>query len=932
MLNFGKTKKSIDEETFTKQPSTQQTLQLNTQSAACESATIDFQLEDEWEITNICEDACSSCDQGSGCINSGHKFFEFTATKDLSDLMAQGCCEMTIEGIDRCCRDNSFCNISTGTFYMSHYLNPCKGSDGCPELPTFSAKPATLACKDKVYRYNVGADIDSDDSLGFELVPPLEDGGQNVTWASGYSLNEPLDYKGKGTYSPSRSLPYGFHFDEETGDIAFTPTDECLYGMRVRVNQYNDDNELVSQFHRDFLIKAIHCFPDAPPESNYSKTHQVCAGEENTIDFEVSNPDSAQQSGADSVFINWNQGIEDASFTPDSGEAKATGTLTWEPGLDDIRDRPYTFLLHAYNKSCPIPGDIKEVIEVDVKNPPDISYTIDQKECGEVNFNAEVENREDASFEWYINGEKASEFFGFSSQFESGEHAVNLKVSDVGCDKEIKDTFEVSRFSIEAGNDTALCENNTLTIEPNAANAEGQVNYEVNGKEFTDQIDIIPFSDPTIVVEGWDANGCHEADTFHIEHHSLPEPQVDDQRLCPEEELPTLNSQLPEGFEVSWKNKEGNLLEEGETFSVPDTGEYLIQAHDPELTRCSASNEFKVTMAPQLSQEFADTSVCRGETLSMEADAGDSPYNWYTLEDGQKSFISTGENLNYQPDSSKPIIVESHQNYQDIVCSFEDTFYVEVQNSPSEELQGPGSLCLNEASEKLPESEQYDTYWEGAGVDNNIWNPEMAGVGHHTLKYTLETDQGCENRDSIEATVHELPELEFSVEPETGEFPLMVTMTGSVENDGLEPAWQIYDAHDEELAGYQGLWEQEHRFDTARVYDIAFSAAEEENGCRDTLRKDGKVVVNTPSFLADEENLNINYYPNPTKETFRIESPEHKIEKVALIDGSGREILSKAPGIHQTTIDRDTIEAGVYRVRLKIEGYDEKLIGNVVFE
>ena len=70
-------------------------------------------------------------------------------------------------------------------------------------------------------------------------------------------------------------------------------------------------------------------------------------------------------------------------------------------------------------------------------------------------------------------------------------------------------------------------------------------------------------------------------------------------------------------------------------------------------------------------------------------------------------------------------------------------------------------ICVNQTDTNLNEF-PFGGYWQGPGITNiseGIFNPEIAGVGTHTIEYFYTDSLGCNNSDSLQITVLELPSV-----------------------------------------------------------------------------------------------------------------------------------------------------------------------------
>jgi PKD repeat protein len=90
-------------------------------------------------------------------------------------------------------------------------------------------------------------------------------------------------------------------------------------------------------------------------------------------------------------------------------------------------------------------------------------------------------------------------------------------------------------------------------------------------------------------------------------------------------------------------------------------------------------------------------------------------------------------------------------------CSDNDQITVTVMPKPDATITPVGTLCVNSPIITLS-SHDSGGIWSGPGVLGNSFNPAMAGVGNHLIRYDITNASGCSDNSQITITVVPLPD------------------------------------------------------------------------------------------------------------------------------------------------------------------------------
>jgi len=166
----------------------------------------------------------------------------------------------------------------------------------------------------------------------------------------------------------------------------------------------------------------------------------------------------------------------------------------------------------------------------------------------------------------------------------------------------------------------------------------------------------------------------------------------------------------------------------------------------------TSEQSFEIFPFPSI-EIFGDTDICKFDTsiLSLLI-SSDTSYTieWNTGESIESIFAAP------QQDSTYFVTITNLTNCSDI-----DSFPLTVFPLPEISIDANFPICVNQTDTNLNEF-PFGGYWQGPGITNiseGIFNPEIAGVGTHTIEYFYTDSLGCNNSDSLQITVLELPSV-----------------------------------------------------------------------------------------------------------------------------------------------------------------------------
>jgi hypothetical protein len=216
------------------------------------------------------------------------------------------------------------------------------------------------------------------------------------------------------------------------------------------------------------------------------------------------------------------------------------------------------------------------------------------------------------------------------------------------------------------------------------------------------------------------------------------------------------------------------------------TGAYSYTAQD--VSNCPVTGTFAIsqslTAQPDLTVTASSGTICAGKTITLTAQ-GAATYTWNTSTSGNTEVV--------QPPVSTLYYVAGVTSQN---CLRSGTIDITVNPLPQVSFSmTPDDQCIGDAMFPLSGS-PVGGFYSGAGVQGNSYNPALAGVGTHTVKYFYTDQNTCTNSAVQSISVYSLappavlsgsavclnaPAFQVTVSPTGGTFSgIGVSQTGMI--------------------------------------------------------------------------------------------------------------------------------------------------------
>jgi len=321
-----------------------------------------------------------------------------------------------------------------------------------------------------------------------------------------------------------------------------------------------------------------------------------------------------------------------------------------------------------------------------------------------------------------------SVFAGGAYQTQSGVY-YDYYNPTIGCDSTVITDLTVNHPTVDLGNDTAMCSNQSLLLD--AENSGSQFLWSTGATTQTIQISAGGIYSAIVT----DAASCVATDTIVVTVN--PSPLVNlgsNTSICAGDSifLDAGNA----GSEFIW-----NSGATTQTIYVSSGGNYAVIVTNE--FGCTGSDAIHILLnqLPQVDLG-SDTGFCDGDSVLLDAGNPGSQFLWSSGQTTQTIYASSS--------SSFSVTVTDNND-----CQNSDTVNVTVHPLPqiSFAYDGDTTVCLSSASFPLPLAYPQGGLYSGDGISENVFNSAIAGVGDHAITYTYTDSLGCTNDSSFVITV-----------------------------------------------------------------------------------------------------------------------------------------------------------------------------------
>ena len=401
---------------------------------------VNLKMDTTIDITDtLSEHNCSPCKDSDCNLIIGFKKVIFSGQVDLSNELA-----------------NQECNIEANIELPSFSnVNFAKNSSKISQKLKFNlckAKKSPIVASPLIF-VPVGIEdsfdprIISENTLDIYAVEITDNNKNAIQYNANYSAKKPFRIIGD------------LAINNKNGQITFKSMQIEKSILRMQINETNA-GEIISISEFDFAFYSYHkSVNDTPTISGYDckpptpTNFEISISEGEQLCFNICTSD---RNLSDSVSINWNNGIKDASFnTLNPGDKREKAQFCWTPKKGDAINSPYYFTVTASDNARSTPNTSTKTFKINVLEHIDFEYKITKLACGKVQLDLNITSQTNVfAKQWFIsidNNLKVFESNGSKKQtiildvFKQGEYPITITAYGSNGHNAVKyDTIQIS--------------------------------------------------------------------------------------------------------------------------------------------------------------------------------------------------------------------------------------------------------------------------------------------------------------------------------------------------------------------------------------------------------------------------------------------------------------------------------------------------------
>ncbi len=286
----------------------------------------------------------------------------------------------------------------------------------------------------------------------------------------------------------------------------------------------------------------------------------------------------------------------------------------------------------------------------------------------------------------------------------------------------------------------------------------------------------------------------------------------------------------------------------------------------------------------------ADTTICAGESITLDADNAGLDFEWNDASIGQTLEVSTSGTY--------------YVTVTDGDCSTTDTIVVTVQDLPIVDLGTDVSICEGASITLDAGNAGADYLW-----NDNSTNQTLVVTDEGTYSVMV-TEGTCFASDTVEVSYLDGPSADGIIANEQNDCFFTFSVDNAQNVNYYE--WDFGDGSPATIGAAVN-----HNYNTNGAFIVTLTMA---NDCEDTLSITHEVVcdgIGIQDVIADKNAITL--YPNPTTDLVTIESQNNlSMEQVTVYNVLGQIVYQNVPmSQFKHAVDVSKMASGVYTIHVQ---------------
>lgn len=375
---------------------------------------------------------------------------------------------------------------------------------------------------------------------------------------------------------------------------------------------------------------------------------------------------------------------------------------------------------------------------------------------------------------------------------EPGTYWVNM--TDGVCSATDSTTLSFNEIPmIELGNDTLICEDETLILE---SQFSGNLSYLwSNGNN---ERSISADTTNQYYLQVTDNNGCQNSDSIYVEIAALPTFDLSqDTSVC-------FGESIEVGIQTEYDSYQWNTGSNDKTITISEEGLYILTTQEG---ICTFTDSIRLSLAelPEIALG-ADTTICQGDQLLLDITIDNSTYLWSDGSTSPNNTISEG---------ILSVIVDRNG------CKYSDEIEVQTKPIPTFSLGEDHLICEGDTVILTPSAFSDENILWNTGEDT----PSIAATQGRTYIATI-TSEGCTFSDSV--NIETLTPPIFSLGEDTIKCEVNTLQLEIPLGDNIDIIWQDGSIGNSYTVDFEGLYQATAMNEAGCVYEDEIYIGNEE--------------------------------------------------------------------------------------------------------